>query len=48
MAAGLSVGISLEVCASHSGSIREVVRILAEDGFAEVAITGQVDLFMIN
>ena len=42
VAAGLAVVVSLEVLLRHQGAVREVVRIIAEDGTAEVVITGEV------
>lgn len=43
VAAGLAVVVSLEVLAHHEGAVREVVRVVAEDGIAEVIITGEVN-----
>ncbi len=42
VAAGLAVVLSLEVLLRRPGAVREVVRIVTEDGIAEVVITGEV------
>lgn len=42
VAAGLAVDVFLEVLLRRPGAVREVVRIVAEDGIAEVVITGEV------
>jgi len=44
VAAGLAVVVSLEVLLRRPGAVREVVRIVAEDGIAEVVITGEVTM----
>eukprot|EP00752_Nemacystus_decipiens_P011329 g10067.t1 len=41
VAAGLAVVVSLEVLPRRHGVVREVVRIVAEDGIAEAVITGE-------
>lgn len=43
VAAGLAVVVSLELLPRRQGAIREVVRIVAEDGIAEMAIAGEVN-----
>lgn len=42
VAAGLAVAVSLEVLVRREGTLREVVRVVAEDGIAEIVITGEV------
>lgn len=43
VAAGLAVVVSLEVLPRRHGAVREVVRVVAEDGIAEMVITGEVN-----
>lgn len=43
VAAGLAVVVSLEVLPRRQGALREVVRIVAEDGIAEIVIVGEVN-----
>lgn len=42
VAAGLAVMVNLEVLARRQGTVREVVHVVAEDGIAEIVITGEV------
>ena len=42
IAAGLAVELRLNVSATRTGAMRQLVRIVAEDGVAEVMITGKV------
>lgn len=48
VAAGLAVVVSLEVLPSRHGAVREVVRVVAEDGIAEVVVTGEVNPELCN
>lgn len=43
VAAGLAVVVSLEVLPRRQGAVREVVRIVAEDGIVELVIAGEVN-----
>lgn len=43
VAAGLAVVLSLEVLARREGAVREVVRVVAEDGITEVIVMGEVN-----
>lgn len=48
VAAGLAVVVSLEVLARRQGAVREVVRIVAEDGVAEMVVVGEVSSWPCN
>lgn len=43
VAAGLAVVVSLELLPRRQGIVREVVRIVTEEGIAEMAIEGEVN-----